>query len=76
MYGLLQALVVAEVAARPNIKEAPMKTVEQQALQAIHRSRELLIQECAALSNHLRDILLEFGMTIPQGFASLYSAVT
>lgn len=65
------ALAVAEAARRPNIKEAPMKTTEQQGLQAIHRSRELLIQESTALSNHLRGILLEFGVVIPQGFASL-----
>ena len=44
---------------------------EQQGLQAIQRSRELLIGECTALSNHLRGILLEFGVAIPQGFASL-----
>ncbi len=30
------ALAVAEAARRPNIKEAPMKTAEQQGLQAIH----------------------------------------
>ncbi len=48
-----------------------MKTVEQQGLQSIQRSRYLLIQECIALSNHMRGILLEFGVTIPQGFASL-----
>ena len=65
------ALAVAAAARRPNIKEAPMKTMEQQGLQAIHRSRELLIQECTARSNHLRGILLEFGVAIPQGFASL-----
>lgn len=65
------ALAVAEAARRPNIKAAPMKTTEQQGLQAIHRSRELLIQESTALSNHLRGILLEFGVVIPQGFASL-----
>ena len=69
------ALAVAEAARRPNIKEAPMKTAEQQGLQAIQRSRELLIQECTALSNHLRGILFEFGVTIPQGFASLLKAL-
>jgi len=69
------ALAVAEAAQRPKIKEAPMKTVEQQGLQAIQRARELLIQECIALSNHLRGILLEFGITIPQGFASLLRAL-
>ena len=67
------ALAVAEAARRPNIKDAPMKTAEQQGLQAIQRSRELLIGECTALSNHLRGILLEFGVAIPQGFASLAS---
>ncbi|MDH3804878.1 MAG: IS110 family transposase [Gammaproteobacteria bacterium] len=69
------ALAVAEAARRPNIKEAPMKTVEQQGLQAIHRSRELLNQECTALSNHLRGLLMEFGIVIPKGFASLLKAV-
>ena len=52
-----------------------MKTVEQQGLQAIHRSRQLLIQESTALSNHLRGLLMEFGVVIPQGFASLLRAV-
>ena len=69
------ALAVAEAARRPNIKDAPMKTVEQQGLQAIQRSRELLIGECTALSNHLRGILLEFGVALPQGFASLLRAL-
>jgi transposase len=69
------ALAVAEAARRPNIKDAPMKTVEQQGLQAIHRSRELLIQESTALSNHLRGLLMEFGIVIPKGFASLLKAV-
>ena len=51
------ALAVAEAARRPNIKEAPVKTVEQQGLQAMLRARDRLIQECIAQSNHLRGIL-------------------
>ena len=69
------ALAVAEAARRPNIKEAPIKTVEQQGLQAVLRARDRLIQECIAQSNHLRGILLEFGIAIPQGFASLLRTV-
>ncbi len=65
------ALAVAEAARRPNIKEAPMKTLEQQGLQAIQRSRDLLVQECTALSNHMRGLLMEFGVVMPQGFAAL-----
>lgn len=52
-----------------------MKSVEQQGLQAIRRARELSIGECTALSNRLCGILLEFGVTIPQGFASLLRAL-
>jgi len=69
------ALAVAEAARRPNIKDAPMKTVEQQGLQAIQRSRDLLVQERTAISNHLRGLLMEFGVVIPQGFAALQRSV-
>jgi transposase len=66
------ALAVAEAARRPNIKQAPLKTVEQQGMQAIQRSRELLLHQRVALSNHIRGLLMEFGIVIPQGFATLY----
>ena len=66
------ALAVAEAASRPNVKLAPLKTVEQQGMQAIQRSRELLVHERVALSNHIRGLLMEFGIVIPQGFAALY----
>jgi len=66
------ALAVAEAARRPKIKLAPLKTIEQQGLQAIQRSRELLVQERTGLSNHIRGLLLEFGIVIPQGFAALH----
>jgi transposase len=69
------ALAVAEAASRPNVKVAPMKTVEQQGLQAIQRSRELLIQDRTAISNHIRGILMEFGIVIPQGFAALHRRI-
>lgn len=65
------ALAVAEAANRPNIKVAPCKGIEQQGMQSIQRSRELLIHERTALSNHLRGLLLEFGVVIPRGFTSL-----
>ena len=67
------ALAVAEAARRPNLKEAPLKSVEHQALQAIQRSRELLIRDRTAVSNHIRGLLLEFGIAIPKGFYHLHS---
>jgi transposase len=69
------ALTVAEAAMRPHMKEAPLKTVEQQGLQSIQRSRELLVQDRTALSNHIRRILLEFGIVIPQGFSALHARI-
>ena len=69
------ALAVAEAASRPNIKEAPMKTVEQQGIQAIQRSRELLVHDRTALSNNIRGLLMEFGVVIPQGFAALHRRI-
>lgn len=69
------ALVVAEAANRPNIKEAPYKTLEQQALQSIQRSRELLVGERTSLSNHIRGILLEFGLPIRPGYSALHQGI-
>ncbi|MGR5392001.1 IS110 family transposase [Vibrio crassostreae] len=69
------ALAVAETANRPNIKEAPLKTLEQQAIQSIQRSREHLVHDRTSLSNHLRGLLMEFGIFIPKGFAALRKAI-
>ncbi len=69
------ALAVAEAAGRPNLKEAPLKSADQQALQAIQRSRDLLIRDRTAMSNHIRGLLLEFGVTIPKGFSHLHAHV-
>ncbi len=66
------ALAVAETAVRPKIKEAPLKNLEQQGLQAVQRLRELQVQERTALSNHVRGLLMEFGIVMPQGFATLH----
>ena len=65
------ALAVAEAARRPNIKLSPIKSIDHQGMQAIQRSRELLVREKVKLSNHMRGILLEFGRVIPQGFLAL-----
>lgn len=65
------ALAVAEAAKRPNIKVAPHKGITQQGMQSIQRSREHLVQERTALSNHLRGLLMEFGLVMPRGFAAL-----
>lgn len=69
------ALAIAECAVRPNIKEAPLKSIEQQGMQSIQRSREFLVQERIALSNHIRGLLMEFGIVIRQGFSALHESI-
>lgn len=69
------ALAVAEAAGRPNVKLAPLKSIDQQALQSIQRSRELLVQNRTALSNHVRGLLMEFGIVIPQGWSALHREI-
>jgi transposase len=69
------ALAVAEAANRPNVKIAPMKSIDHQSVQSIQRSRELIIQERTATSNHIRGLLLEFGVVIPKGLVHLRKLV-
>ena len=63
------ALAMAQAANRPTVKVAPLKRIEQPARQSIQRSRELLSHARTAISNHLRRLLLAFGIVIPQGLA-------
>jgi len=52
-----------------------MKSIDHQSIQSIQRSRELIIQERTATSNHIRGLLLEFGIVIPKGLAYLRKLV-
>ena len=45
----------------------PMKSVEQQAILAVHRVRSGLVAECIAQLNRLRALLAEFGLIAPRG---------
>jgi transposase len=69
------AVAVAEAASRPSIKQAPIKSIDQQGLQAIQRSRELLMRDRTAHANHMRGLLMEFGIYIPKGMSYLRSAI-
>jgi len=49
----------------------PLKTVESQDIQAIHRLRSRLIKERTALVNQVRGLLAERGIVIAQGITRL-----
>jgi transposase len=65
------ALALTEAGRRLSIPSVPIKSVEQQDIQALHRVRERLVKNRTALVNHIRGLLLEYGVVIPQGLSRL-----
>lgn len=61
------ALAIAEASHHNAIRSVPIKTIEQQDNQALHRIRQLRIKEQRSLANQLRGLLSEYGITLPQG---------
>lgn len=63
----LDAEAIAEAATRPTMRFVEVKSQAQSDVQALHRARERLVAERTALINHLRALLLERGVAVPQG---------
>jgi transposase len=61
------AEAICEAVTRPTMRFVPIKRVEQQDLQALHRVRERLIKARTALVNEIRRLLNEYGIILPQG---------
>jgi len=60
---------IGEAAMRPSMRFVAVKESWQQDMQTLHRVRDRLKKEKTALDNQTRGILLEFGITIPEGIA-------
>ena len=67
----LDAEAIAEAVARQNMRFVPIKTDDQLDLQAFHRVRDRLVGRRTALINQIRGFLLERGIAIAQGPATL-----
>lgn len=65
------ALAIHQASERPELSLAPIKTVEQLELQSMDRIRTHLVDEKRSLSNHIRGVLGEYGITIAKGYAHL-----
>ena len=61
------AEAIAEAATRPTMRFVELKSEAQLDVQTLHRVRDRLVGERTALINQLRAVLLERGITIPQG---------
>jgi transposase len=53
----------------------PVKSVEQQAVLAVHRARQGFVKARTAQANQIRGLLAEFGLVIPRGLWHLHQRV-
>lgn len=61
------AEAIAEAAQRATMRFVPLKTSQQQDIQAMHRVRERLVRQRTAVVNQSRGLLLENGITVAKG---------
>src|SRR6266446_1126551 len=69
------AEAIAEAVTRPTMRFVPIKDVDQQDIQALHRVRERLMGERTALVNEVHGLLHEYGIVIPKGVSKFRQAV-
>lgn len=69
------AEAIAEAAQRPTMRFVPVKTLEQQDVQLIHRQREQLVKQRTALVNQVRGQLAEYGVVIPKGVGNMRASL-
>lgn len=61
------AEAIAEAVARPTMRFVAVKTIDQQAVLMLHKSRDLLVRQRTMLVNALRGHLAEFGIVAARG---------
>ncbi len=69
------AEAICEAVTRPTMRFVPIKSVEQQAALALHRTRDLLVRQRTQLVNMIRGLLAEFGIDIPKGITNALAFV-
>ncbi len=69
------AEAICEAVGRPNMRFVPIKSVEQQAVLAVHRARQSFVKARTAQANQIRGLLAEFGLIIPQGIGHVAKRV-
>jgi transposase len=66
---------IGEAVTRPPMRFVPVKDVDQQDIQALHRVRERLMGERTALVNEVHGLMNEYGIVIPKGVSKFRQAV-
>ncbi len=63
----VDAKAIYEAALRPTMRFVPTKTIGQQDLRMLHRTRDRFITQRTGLINHIRGLLGEYGVVMPVG---------
>jgi transposase len=61
------AEAICEALQRPSMRFVPIKSVEQQDVQSLHRARQRLVSNRTGLISQMRGVLLERGIVFPYG---------
>jgi len=69
------AEAVCEAISRPSMRYVPIKTAEQQDLQAMHRIRDTLMRHRKAKANQIRGLVAEYGIVAPKTIVPLRKAI-
>jgi transposase len=65
------AEAICEAVTRPSMRFVPVKSVDQQAILAVHRVRQGLVKLRTAQVNQARCLLAEYGLVLPRGIQHL-----
>jgi transposase len=65
------AHAIVEAASRPSMNFVPIKQVEQQDIQSIHRIRTRIVKSRTALINEIRGLCMEYGVILTAGAAKV-----
>ena len=69
------AEAICEAMARSRMRFVPIKSVEQQDIQALHRIRSELVRQRTAKANQIRGLLAEYGVIVSTGISRLRCAL-
>ena len=69
------ALAIAEASRRPNIHFVPIKSIEQQDIQCLHRVRQRLISYRTGLTNQIRGLLTDYGIIFTKGHYAILTSL-
>jgi len=71
----LDAEAICEAVRRPNMRFVPIKGIEQQDIQSLHRARSMAVSHRTAQVNQVRGLLMEYGVVVAKSVAALRKAL-